>query len=124
MKRRITVEQLQELTEEQQQRLREWWKPEEGDYYFQAEETKICHSDICSYTVVWPQKGENDYIPLLDIGHMIELLSYKGLGKIKPVIDCDTIITVESWDVSLDSGYYGKGEELCDALWKAVKQVL
>jgi hypothetical protein len=34
MKRRITPEQLAELTEEQKDRLREWWKPEVGDFYY------------------------------------------------------------------------------------------
>ncbi len=32
MKQRIAVEQLNELTDEQKKRLREWWKPEDGDW--------------------------------------------------------------------------------------------
>jgi hypothetical protein len=33
MKQHISAEDLQELTQEQKDRLREWWKPEIGDMY-------------------------------------------------------------------------------------------
>ena len=34
MKQRITPEQLQELTSEQQEALRKWWKPEEWELIY------------------------------------------------------------------------------------------
>ena len=136
MKRRITVEQLMELTEEQKQRLREWWNPEEGDY--------VQHNKYGVETICLPGPFDEecpnvyfttDYrihafkeecLPLLDIGQMIELLEEKKM-------------VTESLDIKAPKGlintysvWYGNGDfpkkyeskELCDALWQAVKQVL
>jgi len=112
MKRRITVEQLQELTEEQQQRLREWWKPEHGDWYLQYwidDEPSLLIYDSHTYL-------DDMFLPLLDIGQMIELLSEKGM------------VGIEQWNGYWKAFYRNslqthKGE-LCDALWQAVKEVL
>jgi len=113
MKRRITVEQLQELTEEQQQRLREWWKPEHGDWYLQYwidDEPSLLIYDSHTYL-------DDMFLPLLDIGQMIELLNN---------YDCDTEMQSAGnmWYVMVGGHINTQAEELCDALWQAVKQIL
>ncbi len=110
MKRRITVEQLQELTEEQQQRLREWWKPQYYDVYAEYDGCLDCYEEM---TATYPKQPDQNDLPLLDIGQMIELLENLQFDWF------DEICT--------DEGVYPqpiKGDNLCDALWQAVKQVL
>ncbi len=123
MKRRITVEQLQELTEEQQQRLREWWKPQLYDVFIEILiDDEIIEGSIERETY----EPSKEALPLLDIGQMIELLEEKKM-------------VTESLDIKAPKGliniysvWYGNGDfpkkyeskELCDALWQAVKQVL
>ena len=67
MKQRITVDQLQELTEEQKQRLRGWWKPEEGDLVYNK----------------FFNEFKQEELPLLDIGQMIELLLNRAVDPIE-----------------------------------------
>jgi len=117
MKKRITVEQLQELEPKQQQKLREWWKPEIGDEFTgitkhgtqrrldivgDIDDCELSSYDDCSWT--YKQK---DCLPLLDIEQMIELLE----------------------DSIEDKNHYCeirwcKYEELCDILWEKVKDFL
>jgi hypothetical protein len=110
MKRRINPEQLQELTEEQQQRLREWWELTAWDVIAVYETECTCRiSNVLEETM---KTTKNKCLPLLDIGQMIELLndaeqSSKIFKIMRRVDDC--IIDIQ---------------ELCDALWQAVKQVL
>ena len=104
MKRRITVEQLQELTEEQQQRLREWWKPTAWDVIV------VYHGMGMKVTNVYNEMVSTDKkvcMPLLSIGQMIEMLQ---LYKDKDIFKYHDIDITD--------------ENLCDALWSAVKQVL
>jgi predicted AlkP superfamily pyrophosphatase or phosphodiesterase len=117
MKRRITVEQLQELTEEQKQRLREWWMPQCYDIYYDTifddygMITTDEHGNISKYVM----QNKEKLLPLLDIGQMIELLQEKyGEDWI------DRIYSVD-YDHNIYSLYDG---ELADALWSEVKQVL
>lgn len=42
MKQRISVEQLNELTDEQKAKLKEWWQPEEGDIALINEQPNVC----------------------------------------------------------------------------------
>lgn len=115
-KRRISIEQLQELTAEQQQKLREWWEPQNGDYYSY---TYYCISTqykeencIGVYDKKYPIENA---LPLLDIGQMIELL---GIN----MVSCVQYVT-PAWVVHFNAKEYGD-VELADALWEAVKQVL
>jgi hypothetical protein len=127
MKQRIEVEQLLELTGEQKERLRELWEPQKGDWYYYI---KIKHSSIIhdsdSMSIGLYKNHKEDYLPLLSIGQMIELLEEKKM-------------VTESLDIKAPKGliniysvWYGNGDfpkkyeskELCDALWQAVKEVL
>ena len=110
MKRRITGEQLQELTQEQQKGLREWWKPQVGDCVIDSA------GDI---GVVYNEEeiDNADLFPLFDIGQMIELLEpyFESAYGTEPARYFKGIIL--DWDDF-------EIPELCDALWEAVKVVL
>jgi hypothetical protein len=100
MKQMITIEQLQELNDEQRQRLGGW-----------------LHINI-------PQKpGEHaalvdgDALPLLSIGHMIELLND---GNKRVAIE----VSGGEWEVVAHSKHAAINHELCDALWDVIKEVL
>jgi hypothetical protein len=125
MKRRLTVEQLNELTSEQKDHLREQWIPEKYDiclcgdltgiviiFHVESQEiggvfdNYIWLSDEGEYTT------KDNLLPLLDIGQMMELLAYKGIGVLK--------------GKELNNNSY-KGDMqnyICDALWRAVKAVI
>lgn len=109
MKQHITVEQLKELTEEQKQRLKDWWKPGAGDFY-------VVWDDHVALTT----KESKEYInkenctPLLSIGQMIELLHKKD------AVNHHFIQAYHNmWRVNTHENI-----ELCDALWEAVKALL
>jgi hypothetical protein len=115
VKRRITVEQLQELTEEQKKKLNEWWRAEGFRLYDIAydeklgEKVNVCNQEYIDLTI--------NSLPLLDIGQMIEILGHR-LSK----IDYDGFIN--NYYVQIrEVATYGK-YELVDALWEAVKNVL
>lgn len=119
MKQNITIEQLNELSDKGKEKLREWWKPKEGDltdcgtYYYDGEyvffENKMDGNQKC--------------YPLLSIGQMIEFLDdNKMIMDIDPhyqigYLHGEKFIvggkTICWWD-----------KELCDVLWLAIKKVL
>jgi hypothetical protein len=119
MKQMITFEQLQELTEEQKQKLREQWKPESGDMFTDNMKFEYVSYGINKYGEIIIDGEEcdtynkDDCLPLLSIGQMIELLVNTGIKH----HDCGWI---SAWNVDIDF----EGKELCDALWQAVKAVL
>jgi hypothetical protein len=144
MKRRITVEQLQELTPKQLQILSKQWKPTDLD---------IAIDDIGGENIIFPIKIEDGKIyewphleeeinnqkyklceirkecilPLLDIGQMIELLDQHN--EINPICierNEKSVIGGFEWMVRLNNTLNMKqiNASLCDALWQAVKQVL
>jgi hypothetical protein len=124
MKRRITPEQLAELTAEQKDRLREWWKPEIGDcYYYGFEDMFAVVTPENLTAVMFTKKNSTKTLPLLDIGQCIDLLEWKD--------ECFNIvkkIDLEGWgyeiQLRLTKYYKFATGELIDALWEAVKSVL
>jgi hypothetical protein len=114
MKQRITIEQLQELTEEQQQRLREWWKPQLYDVFIEILiDDEIIEGSIERKTY----EPSKEALPLLDIGQMIELLHSKPSAyELIDICDC-----MDAYGGIIISEPINN---LCDALWQAVKQVL
>ena len=104
MKRRIDITQLQELTDEQKQKLREWWKPQEGDFYY-------CIKNNHTYLQMMDLEClgldiKNKYLPILDISQMIELLLEKNIPT------------------AFEPGDLKQQEVIVDALWEAVKTIL
>jgi hypothetical protein len=138
MKQRITVGQLRELTEEQKQRLRDWWLGKadfEGNYiWHEKSKTMFTYGNGCEYEFddkiftqyYWDEQRSSDMIkteclPLLSIGQMIEL------------IECEDYAGIEYYYIEKDGKEicrlytHSKGYEadnLCDCLWSAVKEVL
>jgi hypothetical protein len=106
VKQRITTEQLQELTPEQQQKLRELRKPTIGDVYFHTLKDDNSYDRISSVNSEYSY-GFDNCLPLIGIGQMIEFLE----------------------DDLEDSHHYCeirwcKHEELCDVLWQMTKEFL
>jgi hypothetical protein len=146
MKRRITIKQLNELTDEQKQKLREQWKPQEGDWVYDAiEGTHIIvlsevdyriGSFLYSKTPFISNDGIRRYeptteikkywLPLLDISQMIELLQ-NNPDKVKFDYD-ETIVVYKDASKSIlkaDTYFVGLHDtDMCDKLWQAVKAVL
>jgi hypothetical protein len=111
MKQRITVEDLNQLTDEQKQRLRDWWKPESYDRY--ASETAT--GELKPYGVYhWCENPEiqvkDKRFPLISIGQMIELLLNREPRH--------------GFDYDFAKCSFTKDDEICDRLWNAVKEVL
>jgi len=127
MKQHITIEQLNELDNKVKGKLREWWSPQEGDICYLTTKSIILpircvnkntkgfpeyysdgidHGEYCE---LW---NKSDCYPLLNIGQMIEFIGdswREVLEKYeKEVQDYEPLIN----------------EELCDALWEAVKYIL
>ena len=142
MKQRITVEQLQELTPEQQARLKLWWKPERGDMfaYFSSSPKARNYVQVeycCNPIKVngWDRtifangaNGRNnhfnisDCLPLLSIGQCIELLLEKA-----ETVEGDPYPSVEILaDPGIGLFWDGRrgGVEFIDTLWEAVKQTI
>jgi len=102
VKQRISAEDLAELTPEQQERLREWWEPEAGDYIVHDTQGPGClfgDIDIMDKTHM---------LPRLSIGQCIELLLDKEYQA--------------SWGEVLEDISYREGDsELIDVLWEIAK---
>ena len=115
MKQHITVKQLKELTNKQHKNL--------ADLFFNSFIDEIATKDDCNLEItdsIWRIASS-----AITIGKMIEIL------------ETDHQITIdgnyeEEWSVVLykkDSNrysmdYYGQEKELCDALWKVLKNVI
>ena len=144
MKQRITVDDLQQLTDEQKQKLREWWKPEDGDWFYGSygadENGFVAEQDEWQEYILTPYcvdsghygpslhecgaKPDVNAIPLLSIGQMIELLQDRKLEIHAPT-------KINSWWRVWYSSHINpapltkrKADNLCDALFEAVKEIL
>ena len=139
-KRRITTEQLNELTEEQKVKLRKSWKPQEGDKFILL----CCHCNKSCIKIKYvhhvDQYGiclmndnlyadKEDCLPLLDIGQMIELLESKGvrldiyMNIFNKWLIRDLNKPLNENDESQFLGDEPQGE-LVDAFFEACKEVL
>ncbi|QYY44756.1 hypothetical protein ACKE5C_19255 (plasmid) [Aneurinibacillus thermoaerophilus] len=103
MKQRITTEQLKELTPKQQERLIEQWYSRETNAY-----NRRVAEDV---DVSW------NGMPLLSIGQMIELLQTTGILMSNEQ-------TNFGWHIHIGDVAKYTAQELCDALWEAVKSIL
>ncbi len=120
MKQHIIRDQLNELSEQGKKKLREWSQDLDSDFELTEE--------------------NDNGLPLLSIGQMIEFLENKfgkGMGIYGyPVNHSPKVpnggyaikIIPEENDVGIfgsRDGYLSEGqEELCDALWETVKEIL
>ena len=122
MKQHITKEQLQELSPEQMKAFSEWWWSTLDDM------SKWVEKDASKElgTVIAPDAS------WMTIGQMIEFLIEHGYQTNDYYID-DSFSSVITFGHRMESketieigwtNYCSKSEELCDALWEAVKEVL
>jgi hypothetical protein len=137
MKRRITSNQLQELTDEQKQKLRERWKPESGDWFygtygndesgFKTTPDEYGEHILTPYYTDCGHYGaglnpddcfcrpDSNALPLLSVSQMIELLQEKH-----PVMEIERRLGIEyGWNIE-----HYRAFELADVLWIMVKEVL
>jgi len=122
VKQRIELAQLNELTDEQKEKLREWWKPKRHDvfYSYYAKTEAVYQPGM--FIGGRPPKS-NKCIPLLSIGQMIEILG----DNLTSIINGDsgyqicTATEFRGLQGSVAGEVYG---ELADALWPAVKPIL
>ncbi|TCZ76165.1 hypothetical protein E0485_15110 [Paenibacillus albiflavus] len=128
MKQRIAIEQLDELAEQQKEKVREWWygsPPRLSDVYV----VKVKYDDLTRYEGPHIYSGHRDFLedyytgealPFLSIGQMIDLLESNGCG-----ISMSTY--KDEWEVAARKDGISKvaiEKELCDTLWNVLKQIL
>lgn len=138
MKQHITLRQLNELSDKAKERLRDWWKPNEGDLVHAPSNSPFSEEVLSNIRprllggVTYGVKDDPDYkgiAPLLSIGQMIEFLQNRVTG------DLDLKILLNSEGSSVWLGIDGiqqpmeglggdEDMELCDALWGAVRKQL
>ncbi len=127
MKQHITTKQLNELSEKRKEKLREWWKPKEGDWvaYYEAGESPVPYKykTLIIGNNLKLEKKRKNVCPLLSIGQMIEFL---GDNKVKLFFTFNNDIGWAGGGTrysSITLEKHGK-DELCDVLWEAVKEAL
>ena len=124
MKQRISPKQLQELTEEQGERLKGWWTPKWGDVILDCRGNIGLIRDL-DIAMTGPEADARRAIqkeialPLLSIGQMIEFImdkqKYFGVHWPKN----DTRVVSRNGPPLVP-----EGRELADALWQLVQEVL
>ena len=108
MMQRITIHHVLELDDNQKQSLRAQWIPQEGQYIaFNKQEEMI-------YFLAGVEKDKS--LPLLTIGQMIELLKRKEASLRVEHVEGEWIVSTPRLET--------RGEELCDALWAAAKELI
>lgn len=128
MKQSISLEQLNELSDGQKEKLRNMWTPQLGDWIVDVEgmegpiedRKKDGGDPLYSYGGKWVTEKAK-CLPLLSIGQMIALLDPVG----RTIFTFCNMIAVEPsiYEVSVDGKKF-YGANMCDALWEAVKQIL
>jgi hypothetical protein len=134
MKQHLSPEQVLSLTPEAQQRLREWWKPCEGDAMLFKDE--VCYfgkmNDEGRIRPIgyrnWVLRKE-EVLPLLSVGQCVELLTKQyfsrrltWMERVAARVDGFTELQAV-WRVGAPS-YHKQAADLIDALFVAVKAVL
>lgn len=130
MKQNITKTDLEQLSEKGKEKLREWWKPEDTDLYFDSDIHQwgcdfdgALQFDYESKKVMGnPDDGWGVVYPALSIGQMIEFLDEQDHRLILSKANGSVWLVAFSNRPTRDE--HPSGAELCDALWEAVKEVI
>ena len=120
MKQHITIKQLNELTTEEKNYLRKWWKPKKGDKFYSNNYSNVYgglfYGELSSpiiaesyepdkvYFAGGEGEGREKDLPLLSIGQMIEFIGDEYIN----VLYSSEFITTQATKV-------------CDELWEMVK---
>jgi hypothetical protein len=129
MKQRITVKELNKLTDAQKKQLREWWVPTIGDIFItsdinmreQADEFYVIESYNDGSFEDWrfgTFHSKDESLPLLSIGQMIAFINEK-----KPLKSISKA-RFDKWIVNIETSTLGYKDELCDSLWETVTRIL
>jgi hypothetical protein len=122
MKQRITIEQLNKLTDEQKERLREWWTPQTHDVvFYRSFEKEFVVEGYTGSTLHFADGSGTwsyDCLPLLSIGQMIQFINEK-----KPLKSISKA-RFDKWTVNIETATLGYKDELCDSLWETVTRIL
>ncbi|HYD92480.1 MAG TPA: hypothetical protein VEA37_13465 [Flavobacterium sp.] len=131
MKQRITVEQVTQLTDKQEEKLKQWWRPMFGDHFVVIDGRTICYVvNYYSGDIVTLGKRESfieksKCLPLLSIGQMVELLKDKEAFKSSLGYAPSAVVEFPNGWLAIDWYHANKkGLELCDILWEAIKNEL
>lgn len=137
MKQRITIEQFNELTKEQKQNLKDLWEPKEGDWVVidsedGFEEYLLYNDDEyqeydAEEKVIWGYKFEGgkklEMCILPSNGQMVEFLEANDFGDGIIVMGINetfgSFVTDTIFIKDVPVKYLSNN--LCDALWEAVK---
>jgi hypothetical protein len=122
MKQRITVDDLNQLTDDQKNCLREWWTPQLSDHFCNGNAETFYVGSLMRKPHTFITYGDDvphdkeGLLPLLSIGQMIQFLNDDLNAKSK----------VQNWtlgDIVIDIDTY-KADVLCDVLWQKVQYAL
>lgn len=128
MKQRITLEQLKELNQEQQNNLRSWWKPQIGDLFgFDTYiNEQLFDTEDMDYIEIFNKEIKPKSLPLLSIGQCIEYII--GISESICLETTDYDFTESRVGTCIEDllkdNLMGCEYELIDALWEAVKESL
>jgi len=117
VKQRIEPTDLEVLTDAQKQRLRELWEPQVGNFMLVDTVVRLVTTInnnrfgvyLFYYTTGCCQK--QDCLPILSIGQMIEILQKNNISN-------DLLSYCNTYIMRIEC------EDICDALWQAVKEIL
>lgn len=126
MEQRIDLEQFNQLSEKGKERLREWWKPQVGDWYTHGDDDMLLdhRSDINKENKCSFGSAKRGVYPLLSLGQMIEFLwKRKSMDNFHSLDGCYGAIDPNGWHVIIRGEGTIEELELCNALWEAVKEV-
>lgn len=138
MKQRITAEQLNKLSPEQQEKLREWWKPEKGDYFrwnnsvanYSGLVKEYRNNKVVDYEdptiddyIEYDEWDKGQCLPLLNIGQCIQIIKEQKRSFIIDIF-VNSASLYDSHRDQEDDLSFSEDAELIVALWDAVKSIL
>lgn len=130
MEKRITIEQLQELSDDQKKHLQESWKPRRGDTFYRSEGNLVLLVEAASDEGIESCDeliSKQGCLPLLSIGQMIQLVEDFAISK------------GAVWELKHDWYKYSvtirtdredepvmdvSDKDICNVLWMVTKQIL
>ncbi len=128
MKQHISPAQLQALTDEQRERLRGWWIVQEGDRFFAKGKWEDIAGEsapgcVESFDYYGLSCNKEDCLPLLSVGQCIQLLGAKLLhiNHYHKQWQVSFLREQKEEELFITELY---ADDLIDALWQAVKEVL
>lgn len=106
MKQHIYIDQVKQLNKKQRAKLRDLWKVRAGDVYVEIKSSMDRVTVCCELAEI----EKNEWLPLLSIGQMIEIL----IGE-RRILD---ISFLTDFSHCIDT------KKLCNQLWNKVKEML